>query len=340
MVGWMPPWVRDDEPTISVGGTREEQEDAGRRVGSVGARRTDRPTMPRFTTGAAGSAERQQLEQQLREAGVDEATIQTTLQAFDAQGQVFGFSAIRQQLFPTTGGGIPPVAQEEGGLARFLPSTRAPGAYTDPATGAIQMDNGVIIDPTKDALTGVFIDPSSDVPGSFKWLNSAASWNQNQVETWRGRLNKLGYGIAEKGGFDEELRNALDLYHKRKYFYGKSLSLGQESQQSVEEEAKEAYDPVLIRQDVRSTYREVFQEDPTDEELKRWERMVRRNVERVIAKGGSPQHAQLRAQEKFADKFLGTPQAKFEVESREENEDLKNSLIQAAQSTDFLAFGR
>lgn len=210
-----------------------------------------------------------------------------------------------------------------------------PSEFTDPDTGAIKRKNGVLVDPSADPGSGVYYPPNSDVEGSYNWLNKTLDWDKARAEKWRGRLNKLGYEIPEKGDGDEGLRTALDTYFRRKYFYGKETKLDAAS--GGRQRAEDVMDPVEIRQDVRAAYQTVFGDDPSDAELEVWEDSYRRTLNRILSRGRAPEQAVTATKEKFATKFTNDPGVKKYNELETENTELADSFNVLFQSLGNLA---
>lgn len=210
-----------------------------------------------------------------------------------------------------------------------------PSEYTDPRTGAIKRDNGVLVDPSADPSNGVYYPPNSDVEGSFSWLNKTLEWDKERAGKWRKRLNRLGYEIPENGDGDEGLRNALDLYFRRKYFYGKETKLDAAS--GGRQRAEDVMDPVEIRQDVRAAYQTVFGDDPSDAEIEVWEDSYRRTLNKILSRGRAPEQAITATKEKFATKFTQDPGVKKYNELETENTELADSFNVLFQSLGNLA---
>ena len=270
----------------------------------------------------------EQLREYLETQGVGKKEIDVAVSAMKANEQATGFQAVRQTLFPSG---------EPGADVNFQNpfSDTETIEYTDPSTGAIRRAEGVLVDPTATPKTGVYFDPSSTAPGSQSWLEDAANWKEGKVQKWRERLIGLGYEIPKSGAFDLTFRAALDAYHKNKYFYGKVLPLNSTDGAGADKAAvTDAYDPVEVRNDIRSTYSEVMGDEPTPAELQRWEKVISKTVGKVLAKGGTATHARYRAQEKFANRFTNDPEAKEFMRAAEEDEEntaLRDSLLSVAQ---------
>ena len=244
------------------------------------------------------------------------------------------FERIQADLFPN---GVPTHTGIMGGFSS-TEQTRPNEEWTDPRTGAIVRQDGVYVDPNADPTNGVYYDPNYDGPGSYKWLNNAAKWGESKVQKWRNRLIGLGYQISDKGGFDETFRTALDLYHRNKYFYGKVIPLdnAQALGEGKKAEQDAAYDPVLRRQDVRAAFAEIGITDPTDQEIQPFMRLMRQTMDNSMGRGKTPEHAALRAKEKFAETFTTDPIAQqfiAQQSEQEENTRLRDSLLSVAQIT-------
>lgn len=274
--------------------------------------------------------------------GVISDQVATALQQMQAeQAQMSQWDQTRFALFPSLqGGAIPPSQGIEGSLSGFLADTRTSeqDAYTDPETGAIELPNGVVIDPNGGPSNGVIYAPNSTAPGSFSWLRKAAStWSEDKANDWRKKLNQLGYGVAKSGKFDATLAQALDSYFRNKYFFGKETpadgSVG--TREGAREVASQTYDPVLMRQAIRTGFKAAVGDDPTEDELEMIFRPVRREMVQAIQKGVDPQHAALKAEESIAQDIVDSPAGETAQRRSDfqglENTDLMDSFVSLGQ---------
>jgi len=202
------------------------------------------------------------------------------------------------------------------GLEFQLPQTAQRDMKISKSSGAILYAKGIIADPT----TGeVFYDPKGKAPGSPQWLREEASkWDKEKVNSWRKKLLGLGYGevvqgLGEKGPVDQTFLGALAEYHRSRYVNaGKVIPVA-----TVRDRAKDAYDPILMRQDIRETVNTLYGRDASDPEIQGWEDRLQKIVSRQLKRGRTPEHAVLKAQETFAEELEETPEGIAASEQRE-----------------------
>lgn len=183
------------------------------------------------------------------------------------------FQALREQGPPPQVSDDPYAAAraEFGGLpwGPVLPGNEQGTVESD--TGKIMYPNGVIVD----MITGQLVDGSwqtnPDIEGSRAWLIAIQSeWSDKKANTWRERLSDLGYipegGLAETGGMALDLVNALALYHTTRYLNGGTAP--RVSPQKTTTGIRKAFDPMVLKDEVKSWGQIAFGEDLDDDTAK------------------------------------------------------------------------
>ena len=217
-------------------------------------------------------------------------------------------------------------------------------------TGWIRYANGVLVNPGDGS---VFFDPSSDAPGSPTWLQAVPRWDPDKVAEWRTRLFDFGLLTKEQAkvkGVDQVFVDQLRAYHVARYQnFGKALptdlsAIGGPGEQEFRTTARDFQ--VQIRNDVREQYRRVFGDDPSDEELADWTRMVTQSAmkmqKRFERRGATPSEAvslaATNAEERLVEQLETSPQAELLAEANsDESTRLRDALGQAARVS--AAFG-
>jgi len=237
-------------------------------------------------------------------------------------------------------------------VAGVTPSQVAAGKgfSVQPDTGWIQYTNGVLVDPTVPigSAGGVYFEPSSDAAGSPAWLQKVqSSWSPEKVAEWRKRLYDHGYLSGEQRkvkGIDATLLTALQTYHVIRYQnFGKPIAtdlsaVGGAGEDEFRLTAKDFQQQ--IQNDVREQYRRVFNDDPSDAELREWSEFVTHSAmkaqKRFERKGATPSSAlslaATEAEERLVAGFETSPQAEILAEANsDENTRLRDAFAQAAR---------
>lgn len=228
-------------------------------------------------------------------------------------------------------------AQFFGGLqsAQGLSGAEGPSNLTTQQGSVVahrDEETGVIV--TEDQSTGdVNVlypnDPDGTIPGSPMWRRKARqAWNAADIKRWRKKLYKTGYISQAEGGFNTELYQALGEFFTNKYADLPHPGSPQDAKTSV----KDAYDPVLMRQDVRDTLRGLYGDEPSDGEVDHWVPVLKKWTKRAVNHGASPEHAQARAQEKFATDFTNDPGVSKYLDLQEMDTSLHDSFTNLFQS--------
>jgi hypothetical protein len=266
-------------------------------------------------------------------------------QAYDQALAQSGFSG--SFVPPAQPGGLHGLAAREGlQVAQFR---AAPTYETQPDTGWIRYENGVLVSPDGQ----VAFDPTSTAPGSIRWQREVVSgWSTEKVSEWRDRLHKLGYLTKEEAkveGVDNVLLNALSNYHISRYANGGKPVAGDLAGTGASGAGDKP--PLVnfedmsaqVRNDVREQYRRVYGEDPTDGEVAAFSDYIIRTATDLQKRfrrkgyGGYTSMAATEAEERFIEHLEQSPQAVFERESDEENTALRDALQQSVIVANSLA---
>lgn len=240
-----------------------------------------------------------------------------------------------EQLVQQAGFGYqpPPPALSEGVQVHNLQETAKRGYTTSTSTGAIQFDNGVIVDTDGN----VFYPPDKAVEGSASWRRQIQStWSDADVKTWRKKLVNMGYlpqGAQKQNGFDQALLDALSSYYNARYANGgKEVArdlMGAGGQPLVD---MSLFRPE-IENEVRATFQDVFNDDPTSNELKRWTDMVIGSASKYQKKGLSASEAKSQAINSAVSGIYGSPEGQYYQDTQQENTSLHDALVNAARAT-------
>lgn len=208
------------------------------------------------------------------------------------------------------------------------------------AAGKIRYADGVLVDP----LTGQVTFPDSKtVAGSGLWLAEVYNWSAAQIDHWRKELTSKGYLERGKGGVTPEFVEALRAYHSNRYLYGggQPVALEDTNTKVTERDFEGLLDPVLLSGEAKQWLTEAYGDEGTEAEQKFWaQRVSQKALQLARKKGYSPANAAGIAASRVQQEFLDTPSAKAAIDNDFENTTLRDELQAAAQSTEFLAFGR
>ena len=289
----------------------------------------------------------------LRNAGVNEEGIRIFTSSPDIAQSVIDDPMVAvsaAQTYPSSAATQYAVAKQELGLgdlsmlqyqqyggadALVAQQLKEKNYVVNPDTGAFEID-GVIVDPSQ-GINGVYFPPNSpDIAGSDAWLDKIQdNWNGKRVETWRKTLNKWGADISDKGGFDHEFLNALQMYHKYRYLNrGRVIPLGPAGGEDPVDVFGDSELRVMVRAQHERMYGDVPGLDPSDKEIEEWSSFVKRTARRLqVKKDMTPEQAATEASYRFQEKYADDPVAKDLQDSRvreEENTELRDSLLSIA----------
>lgn len=200
-----------------------------------------------------------------------------------------------------------------------------PGGVLEGLNGMVKFENGVIAG--TDPATGeerLIFDPSNPngQAGSPGWLqNAAAKWDDKKIDKWRTRLSKMGYNVADKGGWAEDLRSGLYAYY-RAFYLNRGNPVRQSPKEAVDDvTVRDIFHPAEVRGSVRDLYQERYNDDPTPEELQQDTEFVMQIAKKLLKKGVDPQRIASITGAKYEEAFNATPQAKL---AQQEQDDLEN----------------
>lgn len=198
---------------------------------------------------------------------------------------------------------------------------------------ATRKPQGVIV--TEDQATGDLQvlyadDPEGAIPGSPMWLrNGQKAWSKQTIAKWKQTLGKAGYLEETGSDFTSTLKTAL-----RNYFYDQYTGEPPPSKGGTTS-VREVYDPILVDQDLMSSFNVMADDDPTEDELKIMRQPVLRAVRRALRHGASPEHAQLVGQREVARVVTEDPalqRLQQDATEEEDGRDFFTSMMQALGS--------
>jgi hypothetical protein len=223
-------------------------------------------------------------------------------------------------------------APTDASLANLSRIPAKDGYEINPTNGLVRYNNGVFYDPDADQVVFNHADPEQQ--GSLAWFaRLQESGSEKQIETWRTRLQRYGYDVGDKGGFDAPLKAALADFFQSKYKnLGKPLAVGDQFEKA---QWGGTLDPAVLHNEVRGWYETAFGDDPTDAELDWWSDKLKRSAQRIarnqgLDPGAAVTVAQARTQEKFRESPDVQEQADW-VKETGANMQMRDRLEQAAQ---------
>lgn len=275
--------------------------------------------------------------------GRDDESRLAWVQSQEGQQTLLGAASIPDNLLPeyrTTyamafaeGDFAHPLYQPEGirpGLSDFDQLTE----YNE-KTGYAQFP-GVVVTPDGQ----VIFDPSSNVPGSPKWMQGVWDWGEAKVGSWRDTLVEMGYlpkSAAKSKGVDVQFLQALQKYQYSRYAYGggRPVASGMGEGAGSRGELLD-FDNIRgqITNDVRNQFRNVYGTDPEDSELKAWTQFVIRKatqLQKEFRSEAVPSYSSA-AYGEASERFIGKLEedAAPYREAVEENTSLRDGLAAAA----------
>jgi hypothetical protein len=199
--------------------------------------------------------------------------------------------------------------------------------------GAIRFRNGVIVDPSI-GPEGVTFPDNENVPGSPVWLTRAQqTWDKPQILQQRQELYEMGYlpkDAVDRPVFDVQLRDTLEMFHRYRYLnLGKPVPLGPPQGDTGGDTLDFGELRASIENDVTGHFREVFGDDPSDAEKKRWTDFVVNTAMKLQSRDLDAGVAGTEARARFQQRLEQHPVAVFERETEEENTELRDSLLRA-----------
>lgn len=269
--------------------------------------------------------------------------------SYEQTKQALGLDAYQ---FPETV--TPSESQVEAGLkagrttGQPVPAAQKSRQYAM-VNGVFYWKNGVIASPGGGGSSpSIMYDPNrGNVPGSPGWMiHIQKTWTTEQAQNWRTQLNKLGYGLAKKGGMDQNLLAATQAYYQSKYLNGGNItpvdSKGAGTGGPTRTPPLDLHQlQASIQNQVQQQYQSIFGQDPKPAELQSWTQFII-NTGMQLQQGGprqslSPDAALSEAEARAARQITTSPAGSTWIQNQQENTSLHDALTSAIAATRGLA---
>lgn len=252
----------------------------------------------------------------------DPSLIERLAQQFPAAYQI-NYYEQRQAM----GLGMEPVDTE------LSPEVRAHQRFAAPVspTGAQEFPGGVIVDFA--TQTVAFPPNDASLMGSPAWMAQIPRWSDEQKQEWARTLKQNGYIDSLKVDL-VTFTDAMALYHKNRFLYGggQPVDLSVGAKKTTKAEFGGLLDPAVLNSELRPILLELFGDEPSEEELKRFrEPFTRIAMKLVRTQDMVPADAASVASARIQERIMQDPGTQKWLEKEETSSGLHDSFVNLFQ---------